>query len=98
MEQPGSVHSSIWRKLTNSLLPTVLEVVNESHLHAHHQAMRNVDSSETHFRVSIISDEFEGKTLMQRHRLVYSILSEELSGGVHALTIKAKTPKEVATS
>ncbi|CAG8543387.1 3972_t:CDS:2 [Ambispora leptoticha] len=97
MEQPGPVYMSIQRKLTDSLQPTALEIFNESHLHAHHQAMRNVDSNETHFRVSIVSNEFEGKTLMQRHRLVYSILSEELSGGVHALTIKAKTPKEVTT-
>jgi len=50
---------------------------------------------ETHFNVIIVSDEFEGVSLIDRHRFVNECLREELEEkGVHALSIKAKTPKQ----
>ncbi|GES73948.1 bola-like protein [Rhizophagus clarus] len=79
MAEVGPVHQSIQKKLTNALNPTSLEIINESHLHAHHQAMKDVTSKETHFRVSIVSDHFEGKKLIQRHRLIYDLLNEEMA-------------------
>ncbi|GBC09661.1 hypothetical protein RclHR1_09010014 [Rhizophagus clarus] len=98
MAEVGPVHQSIQKKLTNALNPTSLEIINESHLHAHHQAMKDVTSKETHFRVSIVSDHFEGKKLIQRHRLIYDLLNEEMAASVHALSITAKTPKEISES
>ncbi|CAO3626549.1 unnamed protein product [Cunninghamella blakesleeana] len=49
----------------------------------------------THFKVTVVSDKFQGKTLMQRHRLIYSLLDDELKQGLHALTLKTKTQKEI---
>lgn len=50
-----------------------------------------------HNRVAIVSDAFEGKSLVQRHRMVYTALDEELKAGLHALALKTKTPKEAPT-
>lgn len=83
-----SVKASIESKIKRQLKPTELSVDNESHLH-------NVpEQSETHFKITLVAEAFEGKRQVQRHRLVYSILSEELSGGVHALAIHTFTPRE----
>jgi BolA protein len=54
--------------------------------------MRGSDAKETHFHVTVVSEEFKGKLPIQRHRLVNDILKEELQSGVHALQISAKTP------
>ena len=63
----------------------VVEVVNESHKH-------NVPKgSESHFNVLVVSDAFEGKKLIERHRMVNTALKEELATSVHALSIAART-------
>ena len=83
-----SVSRAITSKLQSSFLPTFLEVINESYMH-------NVPKgSETHFKVLIVSEKFAGKPLIKRHREVNTVLSEELKGGVHALSIVAKTPDQ----
>ena len=46
-------------------------------------------------RVQVVSEEFRGKRLVQRHQLVYRLLDEELKGSVHALSIDAKCPEEL---
>ncbi|RHY30878.1 hypothetical protein DYB32_003948 [Aphanomyces invadans] len=57
--------------------------------------MHNVPKgSETHFKVVVVSAAFEGKPLIQRHRLVNQVLADELDGGVHALSIQSKTPSQ----
>jgi BolA-like protein 1 len=56
--------------------------------------MKGLDAKETHFRIEIVSDIFEGKTLIQRHRLVQDLLKDEFSSGLHALSLKLKTTKE----
>jgi stress-induced morphogen len=91
-----SLHQRIQTKLSSSLMPTHLDVENESRMH-------NVPAgSETHFKVLVVSAEFEGKGLVDRHRRINEILAEELRGGVHALSIRALTPaqfeKEAAAS
>lgn len=83
-----SVEATIERKLTQAFSPQHLEVLNESHRH-------NVPrDSETHFRVTVCAESFEGCTLVGRHRLVNEALAEELAGPVHALAIHALTPGE----
>ena len=83
---PGPVENTIIEKLNDAFKPVIhLEVLNESYMH-------NVPKgSETHFKVVVASDKFEGKSLVARHRAVNDTLSEELSTGVHALSIIAKT-------
>ncbi|XP_065095971.1 bolA-like protein 1 [Paramisgurnus dabryanus] len=90
MEHSGSrpVEATIRTKLTQSLTPEHLEVLNESHMHA------VPPGSESHFRVLVVSPKFEGLSLLQRHRLVNEALKEELSTCVHALAIQAKTPQQ----
>ena len=65
-----------------------LEVANESGQH-------NVPAnSETHFKVVMVSADFEGKSLLARHQSVYAALASFLSGGVHALSLHLFTPSE----
>jgi len=50
--------------------------------------------SESHFKVVIIYDEFEGARLVKRHQRINEVLAEELAGSVHALAIQTLTPGE----
>lgn len=79
------IKDRIEEKLAAVFDPAHLEVVNESGNH-------NVpDGSETHFKVVIVSGQFDGERLINRHRRVNETLAEELAGGVHALAIHAYT-------
>lgn len=82
----------IAKKLTEALVPESLKVEDESHHHEGHAGHR--PGGETHFRVYIVSDAFAGKSRVERHRMVNSILSDELKGSVHALAIHAQAPGE----
>jgi len=75
-----------------ALSPQSLEVIDESHRHAGHG--HHHPEGETHFRVEIVSEAFEGKSRIERHRMVNALLADELSGRVHALAIGARTPSE----
>eukprot|EP01062_Namystynia_karyoxenos_P070797 TRINITY_DN66197_c0_g1_i1.p1 TRINITY_DN66197_c0_g1~~TRINITY_DN66197_c0_g1_i1.p1 ORF type:complete len:123 (+),score=31.46 TRINITY_DN66197_c0_g1_i1:83-451(+) len=86
----GAIERTITEKLTAAFAPTHLRVINESHMH-------NVPpGAETHFKVVVVSDAFEGVKLVERHRKVNGCLAEELQSGVHALSIQAKTPAQWA--
>jgi BolA family transcriptional regulator, general stress-responsive regulator len=75
-------------KLREAFSPTHLDIQNESHKH-------NVPSnSETHFKVTVVSECFDGQRVLDRHRAVNELLAEELRSGVHALSIRAKTPAQ----
>jgi BolA protein len=87
-----SVKAKIEEKLTTAFRPDSLEIVDESHLHAGHAGHR--PEGETHFRVSVVSKAFAGKSRVQRHRMVNSVLAEELAGPVHALAIHSSAPGE----
>ena len=73
-------------------MPESLEVQDESHLHEGHAGHR--PGGETHFRVYIVSQAFEGKSRIERHRMINVMLAQELADGVHALAIHAQTPGE----
>lgn len=91
----GSRGQRIKEVLERELNPIELEVEDVSYQHAGHAGVRGSDG-ETHFNLRIVSEEFEGKSLVKRHRLVYGLLNEELQSGLHALSIVAKTPSEIA--
>ncbi|WP_457665989.1 BolA family protein [Thiolapillus sp.] len=81
---------TIEKKLQAALSPAHLEVINETHMH-------NVpEDNESHYKVIAVSGQFEGKSLLQRHRLVNTALAEELSNGIHALALHTLTPDEWA--
>jgi len=87
-----AVHDIISNKLTAAFRPESLNIVDESHLHAGHAGHR--PGGETHFRVYIVSEAFQGKTRIARHRMINATLADELAGGVHALAIHAAAPGE----
>ena len=85
-----SVQHQIEQRLA-SLSPQWLQVDNESHRH------RVPANAETHFRVVLVSDAFEGQRLLDRQRTVHALLKEALAGPVHALALRLFTPSEWAT-
>jgi BolA protein len=87
-----AIKEAISRKLSDALAPTSLSVADESENHRGHGGWR--EGGETHFRVEVVSEAFRGKGRVERHRMVNSLLAEELAGRVHALAISAKAPGE----
>jgi len=83
--------SRIEEKLARELEVLHLELVDESHLHAGHEGAR---SGGGHFRATIVSSRFEGLTKLEAQRLVYGILSEEMEGEIHALSMTTLTPRQ----
>ncbi len=82
------VQERIERKLTDAMSLLHLEVINESHNH-------NVPpGAESHFKVVLVSEEFEDLRLVARHKQVNRILKDELATDIHALAIHTSTPSE----
>ena len=94
------VKASMRRKLllAFSIPEACLEIIDESSQHAGHAGAKGVSSpsGETHFRVKVVSDSFEGLRTIDRHRMVYVVLEEELVGPLHALSLETLTPEEEA--
>ncbi|KAI3649483.1 hypothetical protein MP228_005115 [Amoeboaphelidium protococcarum] len=93
----GPIYTSIETKLTQSLKPQKLIIRDDSSLHAGHAAMKGLKPVESHFHVEIVSEAFTGKSSLQRHRMIYDILDQEMKNGIHALQIKASPPTSSAT-
>jgi BolA protein len=79
--------------LRERLNPISLSVMDESHQHVGHGGWR--EGGETHFRIDIVSAAFEGKSRVERHRMVNDLLAEAFARGLHALAIKARAPGEM---
>jgi BolA protein len=77
--------------LWETLAATVVEVEDESALHVGHAGAA---SGGGHYRVKIVSPLFEGKTQVQRHRLVYNALSAEMQRTIHALALTTLAPSQ----
>jgi len=94
------VAAAIRDKLTAAFAPVALEVRDESASHAGHGGAKREDGSqgETHFHVRIVSAAFDGASRVERQRLIYAALKDELAGPVHALSVSALTPPEVQNS
>ena len=71
--------------LTEAFKPVYLSVVDESHKHAGHAGA----SQGGHYQVTIVSNVFEGKKLLETHRMIYQAL-EPIKSSIHALTINAR--------
>ena len=82
----------IINKLREAFTPESLDVTDESHLHEGHAGHR--PGGETHFRLYIVSPAFQGKSRVERHRMINATLAAELAASVHALAIKALAPGE----
>jgi BolA protein len=83
---------SITQKLRDAFAPLALEVVNDSHRHAGHGG--SPGTGDSHFTIKVVSASFAGRSRIERHRMINSVLAEELAGPVHALAISALAPDE----
>lgn len=75
-------------RLNQTFQPRQLTITDESHLHEGHGGWR--ESGETHFRVVIASDVFEGKSRLACHRLINEAVRQAFDNGLHALAIEVK--------
>ena len=93
LPSPAAARAARIRDLLNAALaPSVLELTDESALHAGHAGAA---SGGSHFRVKIVSPRFEGQRLVMRHRLVYDSVHEMMHTEIHALAITALAPSEL---
>lgn len=81
------MQQQIETKLKEALTPQYCVVENESHMHGG-------PATESHFKVTLVSPQFEGERAVRRHQRVYGLLDQELAGGVHALALHLYTPTE----
>ena len=96
----GIIAASIKEKLKRSFNPTQLEVIDESHKHAHHRGAHehaaDGGSAESHFHVVIVSEKFEGMSRLAKHRAVLDVLEEEIKQ-IHAFSLDARVESDVET-
>ena len=74
--------------LANAVSPLHLDVLDESGNHS------VPDGAQSHFKVTVVSPQFEGQTRISRHRLINDLLAAEFAGGMHALAIHTYTEQE----
>ena len=86
-----SVEASIRHRLA-PLEPVTLELLDESAKHQGHAGWK--PGGNTHWRLTIVSEAFRGKSTLARHRMVYQALDELMQDPIHALTITARAPGE----
>ena len=77
--------------LTAAFNPALLEVIDNSAAHAGHAGAK---SGGGHYHVTIVAEAFEGKSLVQRHQLIYKALGDMMKQQIHALGINALSPSE----
>ncbi|MGK0296715.1 MAG: BolA protein [Gammaproteobacteria bacterium] len=82
----------IRNKINTRLKPQSVDIRDDSHLHVGHVG---ASTGGGHFTVRIISDQFSGKSVLERHRMVYQSLEDLMPAEIHALSIKALTPEEL---
>jgi stress-induced morphogen len=82
-----SLFSAMQKKLQDAFEPKYFVLENESHQHSG-------PGSETHFKLIMVSDEFEGQSRINRHRQVTDLLAAERNRGLHALTLRLFTQDE----
>jgi len=86
------VRDILTTKLNDAFAPESVDVVYESHLHEGHAGHR--PGGQSHFRINIVSQAFAGKSRIDRHRMINTVLADDIAGGVHALSIHASAPGE----
>jgi len=86
-----ATQQKIERKMREALAAVHLEIIDESWKHAGHAGAA---AGGGHFILQVVSDRFAGVSLLDRNRMVFNILKDEMQGEIHALAIKAMTPEE----
>lgn len=83
-----NIEMQIRSKLSSGLSSEFLEILNES---SNHNVPKD---AETHFKITLVSAQFDGLSRVKRHQHIYQLLDEELKGEVHALALHLYTPDE----
>ena len=97
-ENGRPVAERIRRTLRDALAPSELEVIDESYKHAKHahvvaRAGTATGAEETHFLIKVVSQSFQGKTRLERHRAINDLIADEMGPDkVHAIAIEARAP------
>lgn len=86
----GPVGRSVAAKLTAAFAPATLEIVDDSDSHRGHAG--HDGAGESHFQVRIVAEAFRGMSRVERQRAVYAVLSDELAGRIHALSLTVEAP------
>ena len=84
----GPIEASLRENIETAFNPEYYELENESHMHS------VPVNSETHFRLLVVSDAFEGKSRIDRSRMINDLMKTEMARGLHALSQRAMTPTE----
>lgn len=74
--------------LQEAFKPEFLDIQDDSHKHAGHAGARE---GKGHFTVTIVSEAFNGKSAIQKHRMVYQALGDMMTDDIHALAINAES-------
>ncbi|BBB30215.1 BolA family protein [Neptunomonas japonica] len=82
-----SIAIVVEEKLRTDISVSELQIVNESHMHSG-------PAADSHFKLVLVSDDFAGKRLVQRHQMIYKILAQELQTPIHALSMHLYTQEE----
>lgn len=80
-------------RLHETFAPLECQLHDESALHAGHAGAA---SGGSHYRLRLVSQAFEGRNRVARHRLVYDCLHDMMKADIHALAIIALTPSEAS--
>ena len=88
----GPVATEMLARLNSALLPTRIELIDESEQHRGHGGYN--PAGESHFSLSLESRAFSGKSRVERQRMIYAALGDLMKERVHALSIRATTPGE----
>jgi len=86
----GPVAAEMTRRLTAALTPSAMTLVDDSEKHRGHGGHNA--AGESHFSLAIESPLFEGRSRIDRQRMVHAALGDLLHERVHALTIRATAP------
>ena len=81
--------------LETRFAPSLVEIEDESHRHAHHKGRHDLPAGETHYRVKLVSQAFSGQSRLARQRAVNEALATEFATGLHALSMILRTAEEI---
>jgi len=86
-----TIEEEIRERIQGRFAPEYLEVINESAKHAGHSG--DDGSGESHFKLIVASKIFENTSRIERHKMVFDVLSDLVSDRIHALTLDLRAPE-----
>ncbi len=91
MISSSEISKKIEKKIKEQLAPIHFSIVDETWKHAGHAG---ATPGKGHFIVAVVSARFEGVSQLNRNRMIFEVLKEEMVSEIHALSIRAETPRE----